>query len=663
MDLASESPSQSETLTGHSLIALTPIPTVLLDASLHILLVSASFLSLHNLAAEACIGVGVYELMGARGLGLDVASVQCAIETARSTKKVHAADAIQVKGHGTAAPRYWAVRAIPMFEKETLRYISIEFQETISDDQMQQANNQLDTNDTYRMLVQTVKDYAIFMLDTKGNVKTWNQGAALLKGYTAEEIIGKHFSTFYTREDLVAEKPRKEIEICLRDGKVEDESWRLRRDGSRFWANVILTSVYRNGVHIGFSKVTRDLTERKAAESRLVSAYEEAAKLKSEFLANMTHEIRTPMHGMLSALTLLTDTSLLPEQRELTGIIEESGNVLLDVINDILDWSKLSAGTFPINSDVINIPDVVSSVVRGSRPLLNHGVSIDVSSDPSLPTVVHGDPVRYRQVLNNLVSNAAKFTDSGSIRIRTYATKEDDLSYILQTEVTDTGIGISNPTSGSLFTPFTQFDTSATKRYKGTGLGLSISKTLAELMGGTIGFHANPQTRGSVFWFSVNVAKLPTTIPAAVLTKALASTTISPVDPRELLSEIAPSKRLLLAEDNLINQKVMVKMLRGLGFEHIHTALDGAQAVQLAKQHSLLLDVILMDISMPILDGMEATVEIRRAGVNIPIIALTANALEGDREIYLAKGMNGYVSKPVDRQKLADVLLRWLKCD
>ncbi|EHL02865.1 putative Two-component system protein A [Glarea lozoyensis 74030] len=360
-----------------------------------------------------------------------------------------------------------------MFEKETLRYISIEFQETISDDQMQQANNQLDTNDTYRMLVQTVKDYAIFMLDTKGNVKTWNQGAALLKGYTAEEIIGKHFSTFYTREDLVAEKPRKEIEICLRDGKVEDESWRLRRDGSRFWANVILTSVYRNGVHIGFSKVTRDLTERKAAESRLVSAYEEAAKLKSEFLANMTHEIRTPMHGMLSALTLLTDTSLLPEQRELTGIIEESGNVLLDVINDILDWT--------------------------------------------------------------------------------------------------------------------------------------------------------------------------------VLTKALASTTISPVDPRELLSEIAPSKRLLLAEDNLINQKVMVKMLRGLGFEHIHTALDGAQAVQLAKQHSLLLDVILMDISMPILDGMEATVEIRRAG--------------GDREIYLAKGMNGYVSKPVDRQKLADVLLRWLKCD
>jgi osomolarity two-component system sensor histidine kinase TcsA len=561
-----------------------------------------------------------------------------------------------------AAPTCWSLRAIPVFDEESLLYLLLEFHDTTRGHQTRQTvRDQLDADDTYRILVQTVKDYAIFMLDTKGNVKTWNAGAALLKGYSREEIVGKHFSTFYTHEDIIAEKPRKEIEICLREGKVEDESWRLRKDGTRFWANVILTSVYRNDVHIGFSKVTRDLTERKAAESRLISAYEEAAKLKSAFLANMSHEIRTPMHGMLSALTLLMDTSLTREQRELGSIIEESGSVLLEVINDILDYSKLASGTFSINSDVISIPDIITSVVRGSQTFLKPGVSLDASLDPNLPKSVHGDPLRYRQIIQNLVSNAVKFTESGSIRVRTLVMKEDDTSYTIRTEVIDTGIGISKPVSGSLFTPFTQCDASATKRYKGTGLGLSISKSLAELMGGAIGFHPNPETHGSVFWFSVNVVKLAVATPITVLEESLASTTISPLDPHVVLKEIAPSKRLLIAEDNPINQKVMVMMLKGLGFEYVDTALDGALAVQLAKQHSLLYDLILMDISMPVLDGISATMEIRRAGLNIPIVAMTANALKGDMDHYLSKGMNDYVSKPVDRQILADVLLRWLK--
>jgi osomolarity two-component system sensor histidine kinase TcsA len=394
----------------------------------------------------------------------------------------------------------------------------------------------------------------------------------------------------------------------------------------------------------------------------MISAYAEAAKLiKSAFLANMSHEIRTPMHGMLSALTLLMDMSLTREQRELGGIIEESGYVLLDVIDDILDYSKLSSVTFSINSDIISIPDVVSSVVRRFQALLKPGVSLDASLDPNSSKAVHGDPLRYRQIIQNLVSNAVKFTESGSIHVRTSVTKEDATSYTIRTEVIDTGIGVSNPISSSLFTPFTQVDTSTTKRYSGTGLGLSISHTLAESMGGAIGFHPNPESRGSVFWFSVKVAKLPLENANTVLEKRLALTTISPLDPQAVLREIAPSKCLLLAEDNLINQKVMVMMLKGLGFVNIDTALDGAQALQLVKQHSLLYDLILMDISMPVLGGIAATMEIRRAGLHIPIVAMTANALKGDMDLYLAKGMNGYISKPVDRQILADVLLRWLK--
>jgi len=662
MAIADKSPSQSNKPTEQSFFALTPIPTVLLDPSLRILQASASFLSLHNLATEECSGVGIYELIEIIGLIPEAVSIRYAIDNARATKQIFAMEAIEFVDRRTTAPKCWSHRVIPIFDEETLLYLVLEFQDITKDHKTRQTvNDQLDTNDIYRILVQTVKDYAIFMLDTEGNVKTWNAGAALLKGYSQEEIVGKHFSTFYTRDDIIAEKPRKEIEICLRDGKVEDESWRLRKDGSRFWANVILTSMYRNGVHIGFSKVTRNLTERKAAESRIIAAYDEAARLKSAFLANMSHEIRTPLHGVLSALTLLMDTSLTREQRELGDIIEESGNVLLEVINDILDYSKLASGTFSIDSQIISIPDIVTSVVHCSQTLLKPGVFLDASLDPNLPSAVLGDPLRYRQIIQNLVSNAVKFTESGSIRVGTSVMKEDNTSYIIRTEVADTGIGISTPVSGSLFTPFTQFDTSATKRYKGTGLGLSISKSLAELMGGAIGFYPNPKSRGSVFWFLVKVAKFPAAIPATVLEKSLASTIISPLDPQAILKEIAPSKRLLLAEDNLINQKVMVMMLKGLGFENVDTALDGAQAVQLAKQHSLLYDLILMDISMPVLDGIAATKEIRKAGLNIPIVAMTANALKGDMDDCLAKGMNDYASKPVDRQILADVLLRWLK--
>jgi osomolarity two-component system sensor histidine kinase TcsA len=660
--MADESAIGSNMTTDQSFFALTPIPTLLVDPALCIIQASTSFLLLHNLMTEECSGVNVYELFEAKRLDPEAAYVRHAIQTARATKKVYATEAIQAVSDRSTASRCWSLRAIPVFNEGTLIYLSLEFQDTARDRLTGQSfTDQLDTNDTYKILVQTVKDYAIFMLDTEGNVRTWNEGAAVLKGYSKEEIVGKHFSTFYTRDDIIAEKPRKELEICLREGKVEDESWRLRKDGTRFWANVMITTVYRNGIHIGFSKVTRDLSERRAAESRLISAYEEAAKLKSEFLANMSHEIRTPMHGMLSALALLMDMPLTAEQQELADIIKESGNVLVDVINDILDYSKLASGTISINSNITSIPDIINSVIRASQTLLKPEVSIHMSLDPKLSQPVQSDPLRYRQIVQNLVSNAVKFTESGSVHVQASITKEEDTSYTIRTTVTDTGIGISTNVSASLFTPFTQFDESATKRYRGTGLGLSISKSLTELMGGAIGFCPNPETRGSVFWFSVEVAKVHHADPATILEKNLAVTSISSLDLQILPKGIASSKRLLLAEDNPVNQKVMMMILKGLEFKNIDTALDGAQAVQLAKQNALLYDLILMDISMPVLDGVAATMEIRRAGLRIPIVAVTANALKGDVDHYLAVGMNDYVSKPVDRQILADVLIRWLK--
>ncbi|KAN0092008.1 hypothetical protein V8E51_017855 [Hyaloscypha variabilis] len=636
----------------------TPVPTVLLDATFHIIQVSASFLALNHLKSGECLGVNIYDLVKSRALVPDPAALQVVLEKAISTKNVYTTSSDQ------AADRFaTSLRAMPIFEQDALLYVLLEVQEASARHERRNAiNDQLDTNDTYRVLVDTVKDYAIFMLDTRGNVRTWNAGAQLLKGYKPDEIIGKHFSIFYGEDDITNEKPRRELEICLRDGKVEDESWRYKKDGSKFWANVTITCVVRQGVHIGFSKVTRDLTERKAAESRVVAAYEESAKLKSAFLANTSHEIRTPLHGMLSALTLLMDTSLTPEQRELGSIIEESGSVLLQVINDILDYSKLSSGAFSISTDIsVSVPSLITSVVRSIQPALKPGVELGTSLDLNLPTTALGDPLRYRQVVQNLVANAVKFTESGSIDIHASLAEEDATSFTIRTEVIDTGIGIKNVAIGSLFTPFTQFDASATKRYKGTGLGLSICKSLAELMGGAISFHPNPKEQGSVFWFTAKLGKFYTANEVDRLSTKLDAQVLSPVpDSLALVRELAPGKRILLAEDNFINQKVMLMMLKGLGFAKVDTVVDGAEAVDRARRNPLFYDIILMDISMPVLDGLGATTQIRELGVDTPIVAMTANAMKEDVASYLAHGMNDYVPKPVDRKVLLKAFLRWL---
>jgi osomolarity two-component system sensor histidine kinase TcsA len=359
-------------------------------------------------------------------------------------------------------------------------------------------------------------------------------------------------------------------------------------------------------------------------------------------------------------LTLLLDTALTEEQQELGEMIKESGHVLLQVINDILDYSKLESGVYSIDSDIVNIPDIVNSVVRASQTILKSGVSLHTVLDSSLSGAVYTDALRYRQIIQNLISNAIKFTESGSIHVRTSVENEDETSYTIRTEVSDSGIGISTVESSSLFTPFTQLDASVRKRFRGTGLGLSISKSLAEAMGGAIGFHPNPNLHGSVFWFSIKAGKLFRSSTIEDLEHSLTSTTVSTFDPRAVLKSIASSKRILLADDNVINQKVLVMILKGLGFTSIDTANNGAQALQLAKEHALVYDLIIMDINMPVLDGIAATEEIRRAGLRMPIIAMTANALKGDKDLYLAKGMNGYIAKPVDRQLLTSVILKWL---
>jgi osomolarity two-component system sensor histidine kinase TcsA len=630
------------------IFVLSSTPTIVLDKDLEILVVSNSWRKLANFDPDQLRGKSFLETSGDLPLPTDGDTVAQLVRNAVASRAEQKTEPLP----GNSAPSHWRIEAVPIFDGDDLLYVAVQCQDVT--EQVQKAKEQsaqLASAETFRTLVSTLRDYAMFMLDTNGCITTWNTGAMLLKQYKQEEIIGKHFSTFYSEEDRKSRKPEKELEVALREGKVEDEGWRVKKDGSRFWANVIISPVYRNGVLTGFSKVTRDLTERKAGEARLIAAYEEASRLKSDFLANMSHEIRTPMHGMLSALSLLIDTGLTDEQKELTDIIDESGAILLQVINDILDYSKLSSGSFSINKEVMNIPEIVAAVRRCFNIGSSEGLRFEIDLDPHLPAFAQGDPLRYRQILQNLVSNAVKFTDKGYIRVKVAVVQEDEATFELQTEVIDSGIGVDPEAENVLFIPFTQLDNSSTKKFKGTGLGLSICKSLAELMGGNVGYLRNPIHQGSIFFSTTKINKLEVT-PAKPTTKAA---------PDIELKKLAQTKHLLLVEDNAINQTIMVRLLRSFGFEKVDVAADGAEGLRMVTQKPLAYSLILMDISMPVMDGVTATKRIRTARHSMPIVAMTANALKGDEEAYLAEGMNDYIAKPVDRRLLMESLLRLLR--
>ncbi|KIV87945.1 hypothetical protein PV10_09223 [Exophiala mesophila] len=630
--------------------SLFPNPVVVLDKDNCVVQTSKSYPLLFGTPPRHIQGHNFFDVVRGSIVTENLALVAHTIHVAAQSHSEQRTEPLQ-PGQSSA---WWRLRALPICnEHDELLYVIIEGQDATHEvEQAISRQAKPAASETYRNLVSNIRDYAIFMLDPKGHVSTWNTGASILKQYSRDEILGKHFSTFYTQPDRISKKPDKELELALRDGKVEDEGWRVKKDGSRFWANVIIAPVYREGVLQGFSKVTRDLTERKAGEARLIAAYEESSKLKSDFLANMSHEIRTPMHGMLTALGLLIDTGLTEPQRELANIIDESGGILLQVINDILDYSKLASGAFSITKEAMNVAEIVAAVQRCCKVGSDHGPSFEIAIDSRVPSVVQSDPLRYRQILQNLVSNAVKFTEHGYIRLAVAVSHEDDESYCLRTEVTDTGIGVPSDSENFLFTPFTQLDKFSTKRYKGTGLGLSICKSLAELMGGSIGYRQNSDGPGSTFFFTANVHKLD-----SIPNKTATSVPVPDVDIREL----AQNKQLLLVEDNVINQTVMVRLLNGFGFARVDVAADGAEGLKLIKQKPLTYSIVLMDISMPVMDGVTATQQIRASGSQVPIIAMTANALKGDEEAYLAKGMNGYVAKPVDQRLLLQTLIRWLR--
>jgi len=386
------------------------------------------------------------------------------------------------------------------------------------------------------------------------------------------------------------------------------------------------------------------------------SAQRQAHKLaqaKSEFLAKMSHEIRTPLNGVIAAADLMAATQLNDEQHELLDTLRLSAKTLLGIINDILDFSKIEAGrmvleTLPFTPTVL-VEEVVSIMAPAAH---SKGLTVRTELSSSLPHSVAGDPLRLRQILLNFVGNAIKFTACGEVVIRAMRLKKGEgQSAWLRFEVQDTGVGIPPEKQAGIFDAFTQADSSVTRQYGGTGLGLAICKRLVELMGGQIGVYSQPG-QGSCFWFEV---------PLPVVQENAPEETTAQPSGSALNSHELDGVRVLLVEDNPVNQKVAIRMLQKLGCV-VELAENGQQALEKLERASY--DIVLMDMQMPVMDGLTATRLLRQreqqTGHHQVVIALTANAMQTDRELCLEAGMDDYLSKPLTLDALQVMLLRWV---
>jgi PAS domain S-box-containing protein len=390
-----------------------------------------------------------------------------------------------------------------------------------------------------------------------------------------------------------------------------------------------------------------NITERKRIEASLVAARaeaESATRSKSEFLANMSHDIRTPMNGVIGMVELMLDDELTPSQRQRAIIISSSAKSLLRLLNDILDYSKIEAGKLELEAIDFNFRQILEDLVLLFSITANEKrLDFSCNVDPQVPHWLNGDPARLKQILNNLLSNAVKFTESGAVRMIAEVEDVGASKVTLRLEVFDTGVGIAPEYRDKMFSAFSQADISTSRKFGGTGLGLAICKQLSELMGGSIGVAAL-ENGGSVFRVTIpfGIGRAP----GQALVHAVR---------RE---RAGLSCKLLLAEDNPVNRVVALGTLKKLGYSDVTVAVNGKDAVD--KVADCRFDAILMDVQMPIMSGYAATAILRERGCVIPIIAITANALKGDREKCLEAGMDDYVSKPIEREILAGVLRKWI---
>jgi len=541
--------------------------------------------------------------------------------------------------------------------------------------------------DQFRMLshaIMSIHD-SVFITNREEETVFVNHAFCTTYQYNEEEVLGKPIDIIWKDDSDRGESSR--IPVPTMEDGWEGEVYHRRKDGSVFPVS-LSTSIIKdsNGNGIAVVSVARDITERKRAEEELKKAKEAtensnkeltlaversnmmaveaelANKTKSEFLANVSHEIRTPMNGIIGMTDLALETELTPDQREYLEAVQYSANSLLNLINDILDFSKIEAGKLDIESIDFNLRECLDNVLQPMRLRAKEkGLKFTSHLDPDVPDGLVGDPMRLRQILINLTSNAVKFTERGQVAIQIEMESRTEKGVVLHFIVSDTGIGILPRLQGTIFEAFTQADGTTTRKYGGTGLGLAISSRLVAMMGGRIWvesplkeYEGEKFGPGSRFHFLAKL-RLPNQRSESADSSIIETgervydfTDEESKTAPEIVNNLKPPLKILLAEDNAINCKLTQSILHKKGWQVV-TASTGKEVLHLLDSEPF--DLILMDVQMPEMDGYEATSTIREqeksTRTHIPIIALTAHAMSRDKEKCLKAGMDAYVSKPI----------------
>ncbi|RYD24122.1 MAG: PAS domain S-box protein [Verrucomicrobiaceae bacterium] len=489
-----------------------------------------------------------------------------------------------------------------------------------------------ESEERFRLLVDNVGDYAIFMLDPEGHVMTWNTGAHRIKQYDEHEIIGSHFSVFYPLEDRTINLPGALLMEALRDGRAEDQGWRVRKDGSRFLANVIITALYDEKRELrGFAKITRDLTGQ-----RQIEQLRESGKRKDAFLATLAHELRNPLAPILNAVELI---QLKPDDkalvRELGDIMKNQIGQMTHLIDDLLDMARITTGKIVLRKSFIRLADVIENALQAVRPSMAQRRHEFVTELPSPTLAIEADPHRLTQLLTNLLSNAAKYTpDQGKI---TLTVSTDDPSSV-EIRIKDNGIGIPLVLQSSIFE---LFDQGASGSVDGLGIGLTLVKTLSELHGGTISVASEGEGLGSEF-----TLRLP------ALVRSPEENTSSP----DLVPASSDNFRILVADDSKNAADILAMFLRMEGYE-VAIAYDGEEAIQTAGIFSPRL--AFLDLGMPRINGLEAARSLRRRFPDITLIALSGWGAEDDRRRTTEAGFDLHLVKPSKPEEIRAVLSRF----
>jgi PAS domain S-box-containing protein len=531
--------------------------------------------------------------------------------------------------------RMWAnvvITALKTPEGELRGYLKITRDLTerrAAEEQLRQSEERL------RLMIESVQDYAIFMLDPDGRITSWNLGAQRIKGYTAAEIIGQHFSIFYPSEDVAAGKPERELEIAKREGRVEDEGWRVRKDRSQFWANVIITALFDSaGVLRGFAKITRDMTDKRQVEQLQL-----ADKQKNVFLAMLAHELRNPLAPIRNGVELLKlKSGGEPTILETTKMMERQVTHLVRMVDDLLDVSRIVTGKIHLDKEPTDVGAFIERAIEEVQPTIDARGHELMVTRPARPILVEGDVVRLAQVISNLVSNAAKYTEKPSRIWLSVEPREDEVLI----RVRDEGVGMTEDELSRVFNLFEQADTSIARTRGGLGIGLTLVKRIVELHGGGVSATSRGLSQGSEF-----VVRLP------LSERVAAPAGGGAYSGRE--SARQTGRRILVVDDNVDAALSVERLLKQWGHE-VQSVFNGPQALE--KARAFRPHFVLLDIGMPGMSGYEVARNLRKEPEfeGLVITALTGYGQADDRRRSREAGFNHHLTKPPDPIALAALL-------